>query len=190
LKIMDHYVDIDVRPDPEFPAYQLMSALYAKLHRALVARQGAGIGVSFPGFDPQGTHLGTRLRLHGSLAALAELLEGDWLTGMRDHVALAPPRPVPPDARHRFVKRVQVKSSPERLRRRLMRRSSLDEREARERIPDELVQLTRLPFVQLRSTSTGQSFRLFIEHGPMQPGAAAGGFNAYGLSQGATIPWF
>lgn len=187
---MDHYVDIDVQPDPEFPVHQLMSALYAKLHRALVARQGAGIGVSFPGFDPEGTYLGKRLRLHGTLAALSEMLESDWLTGMRDHVALTPPRPVPLDAGHRLVKRVQVKSSPERLRRRLMRRQGIDEREACERIPDELAQLTRLPFVPLRSTSSGQSFMLFIEHGPLQPGAVAGGFNAYGLSQGATIPWF
>jgi CRISPR-associated endonuclease Csy4 len=187
---MDHYVDIDVRPDPEFPAHQLMSALYAKLHRAFVARQGAGIGVSFPGFDPEGTYLGTRLRLHGSLTALDGLLESDWLTGMRDHVAMTPPRPVPPAAQHRVVKRVQVKSNPERLRRRLMRRHGLDEREACERIPDKLAQLTCLPFMQLRSTSTSQSFMLFIEHGPLQPGAAAGGFNAYGLSQGATIPWF
>ena len=187
---MDHYVDIDVRPDPEFPAHQLMSALYSKLHRALVVRQGAGIGASFPGFDPQGTHLGTRLRLHGSLAALAELLESDWLMGMRDHVAMTSPRPVPPDAQHRVVKRVQVRSSPERLRRRLMRRKGVDELQARERIPDKLVQLTHLPFVQLRSTSTGQSFMLFIAHGPVQPGVVVGGFNAYGLSQAATIPWF
>jgi CRISPR-associated endonuclease Csy4 len=187
---MDHYVDIDVQPDPEFPAHQLMSALYAKLHRALVARQGAWIGVSFPGFDPEGTYLGMRLRLHGTLADLSGLLESDWLTGMRDHVALTPPRPVPPEAGHRLVKRVQVKSSPERLRRRLMRRHGFDEREACERIPDKLAQLTHLPFVPLRSTSTGQPFMLFIEHGPVQPEAVAGSFNAYGLSRGATIPWF
>ncbi|MGV8805588.1 MAG: type I-F CRISPR-associated endoribonuclease Cas6/Csy4 [Polaromonas sp.] len=187
---MDHYVDIDVQPDPEFPAHQLMSALYAKLHRALVVRQSSGIGVSFPGFDPQARYLGTRLRLHGTLAALSGLLESDWLTGMRDHVALTPPRPVPPDARHRAVKRVQVKSSPERLRRRLMRRQGIDDQQARERIPDASAQLTCLPFVQLRSTSTGQPFRLFIAHGPVQPGSVAGSFNAYGLSQEGTIPWF
>ena len=187
---MDHYVDIDVQPDPEFPAHQLMSALYAKLHRALVARQSAGIGVSFPGFDPQARYLGTRLRLHGALAALSGLLESDWLTGMRDHVALTSPRPVPPDAGHRIVKRVQVKSSPERLRRRLMRRLGVDEREASERIPDQLACTSELPFVRLHSTSTGQFFTLFIAHGPVQADAVAGDFNAYGLSQGATISWF
>ena len=187
---MDHYVDIEVRPDPEFPAHQLMSALYAKLHRALVAQACTRIGVSFPGVESQAPYLGTRLRLHGSLAALSALLESGWLMGMRDHVVLTPAMQVPFTARHRAVKRVQVKSSPERLRRRLMRRHAIDEQQARDRVPDESARFSHLPFVQLRSTSTGQTFRLFIEHGPMQPDAVPGNFNAYGLSQGPTIPWF
>jgi len=188
---MDHYVDIDARPDPEFPAHQLMSALYAKLHRPLVAQSCSGIGVSFPGFaNGQSPYLGTRLRLHGSQAALSALLASNWLMGMRDHVALTPALEVPGTAQHRAVRRVQVKSSPERLRRRLMRRQGIDEDAARQRIPDESARLSHLPFVQLRSTSTGQDFKLFIDHGAVQSGAVPGGFNAYGLGQGATTPWF
>jgi len=187
---MDHYVDIEVRPDPEFPANQLMSALYAKLHRVLVAQGCKRIGVSLPGVDEAGEHLGTRLRLHGELGALTALLACDWLAGMRDHVALTLPVPVPDRAQHRVVKRVQIKSNPERLRRRLMRRHALSEQEACQRIPDDVARFTDLPFVQLRSASTGQPFRLFIDHGPILPGAIPGDFNAYGLSQGATIPWF
>ena len=187
---MDHYVDIDVRPDPEFPVNQLMSALYAKLHRALAAQASAGIGVSFPGVDSNVSHLGTRLRLHGSSLDLSTLLSIDWLAGMRDHVALTPPTLTPSAVQHRRVSRVQVKSNPERLRRRLMRRHTLNEHEARQRIPDNAARLSQLPFVQLRSTSTGQSFRLFIKHGPLQPSMLPGIFNAYGLSQQATIPWF
>lgn len=187
---MDHYLDIELRPDPEFPAPQLMNALFAKLHRALV-RDGCGlIGVSFPGINTQAPHLGTRLRLHGCDAPLAKLDTSDWLTGMRDHVAVSRPTPVPADARHRVVRRVQAQSSPERLRRRLMRRHSLDPEQARQRIPDSAAQYLRLPFVQLRSTSSGQSFRLFIEHGPMLETPVPGEFSAYGLSQTATVPWF
>lgn len=187
---MDHYVNIEVGPDPEFPAHQLMSALYAKLHRALVAQKSTGIGVSFPGVDAQAPHLGTRLRLRASAAALSALLESDWLAGMRDHVALTPPALVPPAAQYRAVRRVQVKSSPVRLRRRLMRRDGIDAQQARQRIPDESARLAHLPFTQLRSTSTGQNFMLFIDHGPLQLSAVSGDFNAYGLSHGATIPWF
>lgn len=184
---MDHYVDIDVQPDPEFPAAQLMNALYAKLHRALVLNNNTRIGVSFPNFDK---HPGARMRLHGSAEMLQSLLVSDWLTGMRDHVTLTPPIRVPETSRYRVVRRVQVKSSADRLRRRLIRRHNVDETEARKRIPDEVARTTNLPFVQLRSTSTGQSFKLFIEHGPLQSQATEGNFNTYGLSQGATIPWF
>lgn len=187
---MDHHVDIDVQSAPELPAHQLMGALYTRLHRALVAQNSTRIGVSFPGFGLKVPHLGTRLRLHGDLAALSALLASDWLAGMRDHVTLTQPTRVPETAKHCIVRRVQVKSSPERLRRRLMRRHDIDAQEAHQRIPDEAARLAELPFVQLRSTSTGQTFRLFIEHGSTQPNAIAGDFNAYGLSQAATIPWF
>ena len=187
---MDQYVDIDVQPNPEFPAHQLMCALYAKLHRALVAQNSTFIGVSFPSFRLQAPHLGTRLRLHGALAGLSALLASDWLAGMRDHVKMTQPIRVPETAKHCCVRRVQVKSSPERLRRRLMRRHNLDAQEAQRRIPVEAARLATLPFVQLGSISTGQTFRLFIEHGSVQSNAVIGSFNTYGLSQEATIPWF
>ena len=187
---MDHHIDIDVLPDPEFPTYQLMNALYAKLHRALAAENSTRIGVSFPGFSLKAPHLGTRLRLHGDVAALSALMASGWATGMRDHVTLTPPTQVPETTKHRIVRRIQVKSSPERLRRRLMRRHDLDAQQARQRIPDEVAHMAKQPYVQLRSTSTGQSFRLFIDHGPAQSHATAGDFNTYGLSQVATIPWF
>ncbi len=187
---MDHYVDIELRPDPECPIHQLMSALYSKLHRVLVAQQTTDIGVSLPDLDQGSGRLGPRLRLHGTLDVLKTLLASDWLTGMRDHVAMASPARVPSSAQYRAVQRVQVKSSPERLRRRLMRRHNLNEQEARARIPDEVASFTCLPYVQMRSTSTGQSFRLFIDHQPIVSSPTAGDFNAYGLGQGATIPWF
>ena len=71
-----------------------------------------------------------------------------------------------------------------------MRRHDLDAQDAHQRIPDEAARFVNLPFVQLRSTSTSQTFRLFIEHGPGQSNPIAGDFNAYGLSQVATVPWF
>ena len=134
--------------------------------------------------------MGTRIRLHGSQSDLSALMESDWLAGMRDHVVFTPPSEVPPQARHRRVRRVQVKSSAERLRRRLMRRHAIDEQEAFQRIPDGAARLSALPFLRVHSASTGQPFQLFIEHGPLQPSAQLGSFNAYGLSPEATIPWF
>jgi len=185
---LSHFVDIDLRPDEDFPSSQLMGALYACLHKGLVAHSKGDIGVSFP------THtarwLGNRLRLHGSAEALGHLMDQDWLKGMRDHLDMTPASPVPAHVRYRQVKRVQTQSSPERLRRRLMLRHQLSAEEAVQRIPDSAAQLADLPSVYIRSSSTRQAFRLLVCHGPLVLESQAGGFSTYGLSLGASIPWF
>jgi CRISPR-associated endonuclease Csy4 len=187
---MDAYIEIHVQPDPEFPANMLMNALFAKLHRALVAHGRGDVGLSFPEGDQPGKSLGTRLRLHGSAQALETLMAQDWLRGMRDHTRVLPLAPVPAGAQYRAVRRVQADASPERERRRLMRRQNLTEAQALARIPERPTQWLKLPFVSLHSQSTGQQFRLFIEHLPLQAEPVSGNFGSYGLSNTATIPWF
>jgi CRISPR-associated endonuclease Csy4 len=185
---MDAYLDIALLPGPEFAPTLLMNALFAKLHRALVARGAGDIGVSFPEAGPMA--LGGRLRLHGRGGALAELMAADWLAGMRDHIRLGGVGPVPGDVRHRVVRRVQAKSNPERLRRRLVARKGIDAEAARRAIPDGAAERLSLPYLELSSQSTGQRFRLFVEHLPVQDQAVDGTFSAYGLSPSATVPWF
>lgn len=188
---MDHYLDLNLLPDPEFPPRELLSALYAKLHRALVQLGRDDIGISFPGHDDTVPSLGTHVRLHGNAPALSALAASPWLGGLTGLLRQSPMQPIPAHAQHRAVTRVQAKSSPERLRRRAMRRHGIDATTARQRIPDAAAETLALPFVQLGSRSTGQpSFHLYIRHGPLQHTPTEGAFNAYGLSKGATVPWF
>lgn len=186
-----HYIDILLRPDPEFSSAQLMNALYAKLHRALAALQATGVGVSFPGHRQTGAvSLGTQLRLHGAAPALEQLQSLAWLAGMRDHVILGSLEAIPPTAQFRTVQRVQAKSNPERLRRRQMKRHGLTAEQALEKIPEASRELLSLPYLDLHSMSTHQRYRLFIRHGNLQDQVAAGRFNTFGLSPTTTIPWF
>lgn len=187
---MDCYIDLRVLPDPEFSVPQLMNALFAKLHRGLHDLRRNDVGVSFPDVERSKHGLGPRLRLHGSAEALDRLMALGWLTGMRDHLDIGLATPVPPQAKHRCISRVQVDSSPERLRRRLMKRHGLDEKAALARIPDNAAKRSVLPFLYLRSNGSGHHFRLFIHHGPLQDAPRPGSFNAYGLSSTATVPWF
>ncbi|MFT3760536.1 type I-F CRISPR-associated endoribonuclease Cas6/Csy4 [Thauera sp.] len=187
---MDHYLDLTLLPDPEFPAPQLMSALFAKLHRGLHDLRRNDVGISFPDVEKTRSGLGARLRLHGTAEALKQLMALNWLTGMRDHLKVGATTPIPPQARHRCVSRVQVNSNPERLRRRLIKRHNLDAVAAQAQIPDNAVRHSPLPFINLRSNSSGEHFRLFIRHGPLQDAAQPGTFSAYGLSATATVPWF
>lgn len=188
--IMDSYLDIQLLPDPEFSPPMLMSALFAKLHRGLVQHGRGNVGISFPDLSDTGRTLGNRLRLNGTSDALDALMQIGWLHGMRDHVETSGVSALPANCSHRVVRRVQAKSSPERLRRRLMARQGMDAAAARQAIPDSAAERLHLPYVTLASRSTNQHFRLFIEHLPVQDTPVAGTFTSYGLSTTATVPWF
>ena len=187
---MDHYIDIQLLPDPEFPATLLMNALFAKLHRGLVALGSGNIGVSFPEVEDNPHGLGQKLRLHGSHSVLEQLTRLSWQQGMADHLRQQAIRPVPETRSFRTVRRVQAKSNPERLRRRLMKRKGYDEKQALAAIPDSTAERLNLPYIMLTSQSTGQKFPLFIEHGPLRDQPVSGKFSSYGLSAEATVPWF
>jgi CRISPR-associated endonuclease Csy4 len=188
---MSHYLDIRLRPDPELTPQHLLNGLYARLHRSLVQLGSQDIGVSFPEHDDTKPTLGGRLRLHGPSASLQALDATSWLKGMLDYLKVSAIESVPASTHYRQVNRMQAKSSPARLRRRAMRRHGLDAPAATQRIPDSVAEHLRLPFVVLGSRSTGQaSFPLFIRHGPLLEAPIPGTFSSYGLSRGATIPWF
>ena len=187
---MDAYLEIRLLPDPEFMPTMLMNALFSKLHRGLVMHGGQNIGISFPDVRDSSRSLGERLRVHGCEEELEKLMTMNWLVGMRDHLKIGDFADVPIHAKPRVVRRVQAKSSPERQRRRLMARKGVSPEQARRAIPDAAAEKLDLPYLVLASQSTGQQFRLFIEHMPIQDLAVPGQFSAYGLSTTGTVPWF
>lgn len=187
--MMTYYLDIRLRPDPEFAVSQLLNALFSKLHRALVQLESDDIGVSFPDVKAK-RPLGECLRLHGSAERLDKLMALNWLQGMRDHVQVGELLAAPDDCQHRVVRRVQAQSSPERLRRRYSKRHNISAEDAANCFPDSVAEYLDLPFLSLRSQSTGQGFRLFIEHADLLDKPQQGKFSCYGLSSTATVPWF
>jgi CRISPR-associated endonuclease Csy4 len=181
---MDHYIEIKVLPDPEFNAMTLMSALFSKLHRALVEVGHGEIGVSFPHASKTP---GDLLRLHANRTALERLMAQNWLKGLRDYSVISEMNNVPDTVQHVHVRRIQPKNTAARLRR-AVQRGSLSELEA-ETLLAERKQM-KSPFFQLQSRSTGQKFPLFVEQHQPQVAAVNGEFNSYGLSDRRTVPWF
>ena len=185
-----HYIDVRLLPDPEFSQTFLLGALYSKLHRALVQIGATGVGVSFPQYCLQPRGLGHVLRLHGSETDLEALSSTSWLRGMHDHVVASDAFAVPPVVEYRRLERRQYKTNAERLRRRRMRRKGEAYDQAAAAVPDSVERQPELPYVQMRSRSTGQTFCLFLLLGDPEPQAVDGIFNSYGLSRIATVPWF
>lgn len=192
---MKEYFEIRLLPDLDFSRSILMNVLYNKLHRAFAELQCMGVGVSFPEYNNGDDKvnkigLGTVMRIHGSQLQLQALLNTDWLRGLHDHIIKGNISPVPNNVQNAVFRRVQVKSNVERLRRRQMRRNGFSYEEVLKKIPDSVVEKTSsLPFVTIKSQSTGQIFKLFIEQ-KKQPAAMQGDFNTYGLSKDATVPLF
>ena len=186
---MDHYLDLHVRPDPEFAPEPLMSALFSKLHRALVECHSTDIGISFPAVKPERPTLGNHLRLHGTSSALQHLMARPWLNGMMDHLLVGEVGAVPDGVAHIAVSRVQSKSSPARLARRRIRRHGTDPLPVSESHLTAAGAQLSLPYVSIRSRSTQQTFRLFIRHDEVVV-PQNGLFGCYGLGCGTTVPWF
>jgi CRISPR-associated endonuclease Csy4 len=188
---MKHYVDIKLLPDPEIAEPVLMNALFGKLHRKLVEVQGnTQVGISFPNIEKSGRKLGNTIRLHGESRALESVINTSWLNGLNDHVRLGIVNLIPEVTEFRSWRRVQAKSSPERLRRRAMKRHGIDATAAKLKIPDTAAEVLQLPSLLVRSASTGESFQLFIKVSEASPDVGVGSFNTYGLSKDAALPWF
>lgn len=185
---MDYYLDIIVKPGLEYSDNTIMNHLYASLHKTLFDYGNKKIGCSFPQVANLG--LGSCLRLHGSQTALEDLMAVKWLKKFEDYVQLKPLAKVPEKVAYRVVRRVQVKSSPERLLRRSIKKGKLSLEEAEQRLQSMHAKTTKLPYLRVKSTSTGQYFRLFVIHDEIMQKPAEGEFNHYGFSQTATIPWF
>ncbi len=188
--MLTHYQEYQLQLDPDFPPPFLMNILLGKLHGALVALRSQTIGVSFPGYGLQPKRLGSKLRLHGPESDLIRLGEQPWLGGMAGHLIVGPINPTPHLCEHIAVRREQVKSNVDRLRRRRMKRHGETYEQAVLAIPDSAGQDSPRPFARLRSHSTGQMFKLFINQSQPLSQPMPGCFNAYGLSGQATVPWF
>ncbi len=187
---MGHYLDIKVLANIEFSLKVLMNTLCGKLHRILTQLSKGDIGISFPKYDKSALHLGERLRIHGSQAALQNLMATDWISGMVDHVYISKILAVPNYTKYCIVRRIQTKSNADRIRRRYMRRHNLSEEQVTQLIPNSIEKMLNLPYITYKSGSTNQIFRLFVNQEFVESNLRANDFNAYGFSQTSSLPFF
>ena len=192
--VLTHFFDARIRFDADLNPAHALAALFTRLHLYLV-RNGAGeIAVSFPEVIRNKTgetrQLGPVLRLHGTAEALIPLAQAAAWGGAATVADFGSVQEVPAEVQHHHVRRVQVDSNTDRLMRRAMRRKGWTEEQARENYANAKATTTTLPFIAVNSQSTGQSFRVFLDVSAPQKESSAGLFNAYGLSQEATVPCF
>ncbi|QRN03374.1 type I-F CRISPR-associated endoribonuclease Cas6/Csy4 [Legionella sp. MW5194] len=183
---MDHYQDIIIFSEPEFPVPVLMNALYSQLHKALCDLHSTSIGVSFPKYDKT---LGNILRVHGNKIALQGLQNLNWIGGMKGYCVENPIRSVPVCTKFRTVYRKQPTKSQSKLRR-LLKRGSLAETQIGQYEASRIENFWDSAYFQLVSGSNGKRYRRYLELGKMLDQPVLGEFDQFGLSKTTTIPWF
>lgn len=183
---MQHYIDVQIKPDAELRENVLLNKVYTKLHKVLCDLQSTDIGVSFPEYKLK---LGCVIRVHAAEKRLEALQRGGWLGGLIGYCAISPVQAIPEQVQYRTVSRIQSTMSPAKLKR-LISRGSIQQSEIKQYKANMFQKGLDNPYLELESGSNGHLHRRYIAFGELMDNPMSGEFDQFGLSKGATIPWF
>lgn len=197
---MKYYQEITLIDQAEISSYFIWSKLYTQLHIALAevkdTNNKVNIGVSFPQYlfekndKNLKVNLGKKLRIFAQNEAdLKKLDLKKWLDRLTDYVHITSIREVPENIKsYAIYKRKQVKTNAERMARHRIKRGDIGFDEALARYSN-VVTTTDLPFVQMKSLTSDQMFKLFIEKQNSEK-LDKQVFSTYGLSSESSVPEF
>ena len=193
---MKNYVEITLLPSIDISAYFLWEKVYQQLHMAFVEIKDADnkidVGAAFPDYkQDKKSRLGRKLRLFASTGDRLDSLNlKKRLSSLSDYVHVTSIRDVPEKIEgYACFKRNQPKINNVRLARRMAKRKNINYEEALLHFQSRDEKMSMLPFINMKSQSTDNRFRLFIEKSDSDS-QVTGTFNSYGLSKTATVPWF
>ncbi len=186
VEIMNHYINIQIKPDAEMRENLLLNRVYTKLHKALHTLKATDIGISFPNYKVK---LGDVIRLHGGEARLTELQATNWLGGLMGYCDVSEIQPIPENVKYRTISRIQSNMTASKLRR-LIKRGSIAAEQANQYKAKMFSQGLDNPYLELESSSNGNKHRRYLEFGKLSDTAVVGQFDQFGLSKIATVPWF
>lgn len=197
---MYYFIELSLIPDESVPTGFVMGKVMDVLHLCFVNLQKEighnPVGLSFPEYryDPEAKGetkgcLGTKIRLYAQTEAHLEALNlKQQLRRFEDYVHVRATREDEAKLGFACFKRVQCRSSAERLARRRMDYVGESLEQAKQHFQSFAEQKTDLPFAHLHSQSSEQAFRLFIAKQPVAEPSAVWQFSSYGLSATVGVP--
>src|SRR3990167_1277774 len=169
---MKKYFEITLIDNPNMSVCELWSKFYMQLHLALVEQQDQQgkipIGISFPEYryeSKKGGYLGNKVRMFAQDENLLQLLDlNKWFAHLADYIHCTSIREVPSDRVITYAqyRRYHVKGNFGNLARRRAKRHKMSLDEAIKHYQSKAY-TSDLPYIQLKSLTNQQSFRLFIE---------------------------
>lgn len=199
---MKFYIEITLLPGADIDLYYLWSKVYQQIHLSLVAMQDENgkvpVGIALPEYNEKEYQLGSKLRLFASEeSVLNELNIKAWIKNLHDYVHLTGIRAVPETVRSFAVySRKQINRSQSKLKRIIKRkaiRDGISIEEAGKYLQNDSASKNgqlKQPFINIKSLSTGERFRLFIEKEIVLENSINMEFNTYGLNKKSNVPEF
>ncbi len=192
---MKFYLEITLLASVDVGLYFLWKKVYQQIHVAFVKLQNNDkkipIGVAFPEYNKEKSYLGNKLRLFAEDSVLLESLNiKQHLNSLTDYVHITNIREVPQGRIKHYAcfKRIQPKSSLARIARRKSKREAISFEQSLQALGNFQEQTTILPYIQIKSSSTGEDFYLFIDC--VFQDENKGFYSSYGLSSVHTVPIF
>lgn len=192
--MLQYYEEITLLPGEEISQAFLWTKVFTQIHIAFAAYQHTNgnmpFAVSFPEFkddDP-----GRKLRVFGESREELEALNlPGYLHRLTDYIHLPSIRRLP-SARikgYAIYSRYQPDSSAERKARRYAKRHEGTSYEEALELFKLKKATPHMPYIQIKSLSTGEHFSLFIQKKEVNK-ENKGHFGSYGLSTDGTVPEF
>lgn len=190
---MIYYQEVQLHEEEDIAIPFLWEKLFERLHHAFVKRtkenENRSYGVSFPEYRQK--FMGSQLRIFGEKEDLEILDIKGVLRNMTDYIHIGGIRPVPERQIKGYAvyQRYQPDSTVERKARRYIKRHEGITYEEACHLLTQKERKNGCPYIKMHSTSTGQSFSLFIEKKEKEENYK-GNYNTYGLSHERTVPEF
>lgn len=195
--VVQYYQEITILPNAELSVYDVWSKVFSQVHIKLAAAQNnearGKIGVSFPKYEnnAEKVWLGDTLRIFAENIDELTLLELDnALRRYKDYVKIKQPRMIPKRtvSGYAVYSRYRFESSRSQKARRYAKRHNISYDEAERLFPNN-ARGKQPPYIQLKSSTNGNSFRLYITK-VLKDEECKNGFSAYGLDNLSTVPEF
>lgn len=191
---MKNYIEIELKPAFNMPYHVLLSRVVQQLHLGFV--NNPNIAISFPQYNSKKHSLGNVIRLFGTVETLQNLNVMTVLNNLLETVIITDILDVPTVKKYATFSRHRYNyghtfAGLERAARRKSKRSGMPYQEALEYLTSfNIAEEQELPFVSIKSISTGGIFRLYIKCTECSAEKVVEDFNSYGLSNVNTVPVF
>lgn len=203
---MKYYIELTLIENKKITMYALWSKIYLQLHLAFVEQQNSekqiayGVGLPEYRFNERAEigFLGSKIRIFAKTREELMILNlGQWLERLTDYVHIQSIKSVPDKIDgYAVYKRKQIKGNGRVQKDRIRfatsyaQRNHVDLDEAMALYQSMKIRETHLPFIQMLSLTSDQSFKLFIEKQMIESKSSNQMFTTYGLSSSSSVPEF